>query len=87
MLLRARAIETGAFVLAPGAVGAPPGATGPPRRTWGHSLAVAPWGEVLVDAGEAVGVSFVEIDPAEVGTRPGEVPSLGHDRGYARRPA
>ena len=83
VLLRARAIETGAFVLAPAQSGAHAAAAGPPRQTFGHSLAVAPWGEVLADAGEAVGVSFVEIDPAEVARARGRVPSLGHDRAYA----
>ena len=40
-------------------------------------------GEVLADAGEGVGVSFVEVDPAEVARARGMVPSLGHDRDYA----
>ena len=56
---------------------------GAARQTYGHSLAVAPWGEVLADAGEAVGVTFVEIDPAEVARARARVPSLGHDRAYA----
>jgi predicted amidohydrolase len=84
VLLRARAIETGCFVLAPAQSGAHEAQAGPPRRTFGHSLAVAPWGEVIADAGEAVGVSFVEIDPAEVGRARSRVPSLGHDRDYRR---
>ena len=77
VLLRARAIETGAYVLAPAQSGVHAAATGPQRRTYGHSLAVSPWGEVLADAGEAVGVTFVEIDPAEVARARGMVPSLG----------
>ena len=83
VLLRARAIETGSYVLAPAQSGTHPAVSGTPRQTWGHSLAVAPWGEVLVDAGEAVGVSFVEIDPAAVARARAMVPSLGHDRDYA----
>jgi predicted amidohydrolase len=83
VLLRARAIEAGAFVLAPAQSGAHPVAEGRPRLTYGHSLAVAPWGEVIVDAGEAVGVSFVEIDPAEVARARARIPALGHDRTYA----
>ncbi len=83
VLLRARAIETGAYVLAPAQSGRHAAASGPSRQTWGHSLAVAPWGEVLLDAGEAVGVSFVDIDPAEVARARARVPSLGHDRDYA----
>ncbi|MFO1141457.1 MAG: carbon-nitrogen hydrolase family protein [Amaricoccus sp.] len=83
VLLRARAIETGCYVLAPAQSGTHPAAAGTPRQTWGHSLAVAPWGEVLVDAGEGVGVAFVEIDPAAVSRARAMVPSLGHERRYA----
>ena len=50
-LLRARAIETGCFVLAPAQTGFHPETDGKGRRTHGHSLAIAPWGEVLADAG------------------------------------
>ena len=83
MLLRARAIETGAFVLAPAQSGHATRGDGPAaRRPTGHSLAVAPWGEVLADAGDGVGVVFVEIDPAEVARARAMVPSLAHDRDY-----
>ena len=81
-LLRARAIECGAYVLAPAQVGTHPAMAGKPRRTYGHSLAVGPWGEVLADGGEAPGVSFVEIDPAEVRRAREMVPSLCHDRDF-----
>ncbi len=81
-LLRARAIETGCFVLAPAQTGAHPATEGKPRRTYGHSLAVAPWGEVLADAGEDVGVTLVDLDLAAVARARGMVPSLGHDRAY-----
>ena len=47
-LMRARAIETGCFVFAPAQVGTHKGSN---RKTYGHSIAVAPWGEVLADAG------------------------------------
>lgn len=83
VLLRARAIETGCYVLAPAQSGSHPAATGAPRQTWGHSPAVAPWGEVLADAGEAVGIVFVEIDPGAVARARAMVPSLRHDRTYA----
>ncbi len=83
VLLRARAIETGAYVLAPAQSGTHAAASGVARRTYGHSLAVSPWGEVLADAGEGGGVSFVEIDPAEVERARAMVPSLEHDREYA----
>jgi len=82
VLLRARAIETGCFVLAPAQTGFHPDTIGrgKGRRTYGHSLAVAPWGEVLADAGEAPGVSLVDLDLAEVGRARGRVPALAHDR-------
>jgi predicted amidohydrolase len=83
VLLRARAIETGCFVLAPAQVGFHPESAGKGRRTYGHSLAVAPWGEVIADAGDAgPGVTFAEIDLAEVEKARGRVPSLTHDRPF-----
>ncbi|MCB5408884.1 carbon-nitrogen hydrolase family protein [Pseudogemmobacter faecipullorum] len=83
VLLRARAIENGAFVLAPAQCGYHPEAHGRGRRTWGHSLAIAPWGEVLADGGEAPGVTFVEIDPGAVSRARSRVPSIAHDRAFA----
>jgi predicted amidohydrolase len=78
-LLRARAIETGSYVLAPAQVGEH--AQG--RRTYGHTLAVAPWGEVIADAGDdGPGVVTAEIDPAAVTQARAWVPSLQHDRGF-----
>lgn len=81
-LLRARAIETGCFVLAAAQTGTHPAQAGKPRQTWGHSLAVAPWGEVLVDAGTAPGVTMVDLDLALVAQSRTRVPSLRHDRPY-----
>jgi predicted amidohydrolase len=81
-LVRARAIETGAFVLAPAQTGFHAEEHGKGRRTHGHSLAVAPWGEILADAGTAPGVTFVDIDLAEVAKARQRVPSLNHDRGF-----
>jgi len=83
VLLRARAIEAGAYVLAPAQSGVHAAVAGPQRSTFGHSLAVGPWGEVLLDLGEGVGVGFVDIDPAEVVRARARVPALGHDRAYA----
>lgn len=82
VLLRARAIETGCFVLAPAQTGFHPEADGKGRRTHGHSLAIAPWGEVLADAGTEPGVTLVELDLTEVDKARGRVPSLSHDRGF-----
>ncbi len=85
-LLRARAIETGCFVLAPASTGEHPMKAvteGRRRKTYGHSLAVAPWGEVLADADEAVGATLVDLDLAQVAEARGKVPSLANARPFA----
>ncbi len=76
VLLRARAIETGCFVFAPAQCGTH--AQG--RETYGHSLIVAPWGEVLADGGEEPGVILAKIDPAAIDKARAMVPALTHDR-------
>ena len=81
-LLRARAIENGAFVLAPAQSGSHAAHNGRPRRTWGHSMIVSPWGEVLADAGTDVGATVAEIDLAAVSRARHRVPSLTHDRDF-----
>ncbi len=83
VLLRARAIETGCFVLAAAQVGSHAASQGKQRKTWGHSMAVAPWGEVLLDAGTEPGVHFVDLDLGEVTAARGRIPSLTHDRAFA----
>ena len=82
VLLRARAIETGCFVLAPAQTGFHPETGGKGRHTHGHSLAVAPWGEVLADAGTEPGVTLVDLDLARVSDVRNRIPSLFHDRGF-----
>lgn len=82
-LLRARAIETGCYVLAPAQCGLHPSRTGGKRQTYGHSLIVSPWGEVLSDAGTAPGMSFVDLDMAVVTDARARVPALTHDQRYA----
>ncbi len=82
VLLRARAIETGCFVLAPAQTGEHAISRGKPRRTYGHSLVVAPWGEVLADVGEDTGVTVVDLDLDQVTKARQRVPSLSHDRPY-----
>lgn len=78
-LLRARAIETGAYIIAPAQVGLHPGA----RTTYGHSLIVDPWGTVLADAGgEQPGILVAEIDLATVQDVRRRIPSLTHDRPF-----
>ena len=81
-LLRARAIENGAFVLAPAQTGFHAEAGGKGRRTYGHSLAIAPWGEVLANGGTEPGVTLVDLDLTQVADARGRVPSLQHDRGF-----
>jgi predicted amidohydrolase len=82
VLLRARAIETDCFILAPAQTGFHAEAHGKGRRTHGHALAVAPWGEVLADAGTEPGVTLVDLDFARVAEARHRVPSLTHDRGF-----
>jgi predicted amidohydrolase len=79
VLLRARAIENGCFVFAP----AQWGEHAERRRTYGHSLIVDPWGEVLADAREGVGIVSAPIDPARIAEVRRMVPSLNHDRPFA----
>lgn len=81
-LLRARAIETGCFVLAPAQTGHHPATRGRARQTHGHSLAVSPWGEVLVDMGDAPGVAVLDLDLAQVAAARERVPSLAHGRPF-----
>ena len=81
-LLRSRAIETGAYVLAPAQTGFHAEANGKGRRTHGHSLAIAPWGEVLADAGSEPGVAFADLDLSKVVEARARVPSLQHDRDF-----
>lgn len=83
VLLRARAIETGCFVLAPAQTGFHAEIGGKGRRTYGHSLAIAPWGEVLADAETEPGVTLVDLDLTEVVKARARVPSLSHDRDFA----
>lgn len=78
VLLRARAIECGAFVLAPAQTGEHEGG----RKTYGHSIAIAPWGEVLADAGTEPGITYVEIDPSKAQKARDMIPALQHDRTY-----
>jgi predicted amidohydrolase len=79
ILLRARAIETGSYVIAPCMWGEHGGG----RRTYGHSLIVDPWGEVLADGGEGVGVVTADIDPQRVARARAQIPTLRHGRPFA----
>ncbi len=81
-LLRARAIENGIYILAPAQCGEHPAHNGKMRRTHGHSLAVAPWGESLADGGQSPGMTMVELDLGDVEAARRRIPSLTHDRDY-----
>lgn len=83
VLLRARAIENGAYILAPAQCGVHPGG----RKTYGHALMVNPWGEVLAEASaEAPGVIVADLDMAYVAEVRGKLPTLTHDRAYMPLP-
>jgi len=82
-LLRARAIETGAYVLAPAQCGTHRASEGRARRTYGHAMAVSPWGEVILDAGTEPGMHILEIDPAASHDARRRIPSLDHDREFS----
>ncbi|MDR7103333.1 carbon-nitrogen hydrolase family protein [Croceicoccus sp. BE223] len=84
VMLRARAIEASAFVIAAAQVGQHEDG----RSTYGHSLVVDPWGEVLLDmGGERPGVGFADIDPARIGEVRGQLPSLANRRKIPTSPA
>ena len=80
-LLQARAIETGCFVLAPAQTGTHSKGNNP-RKTWGHSLAISPWGEVLADGGTDPGITMVDLDLKDVDAAHSRIPSLTHDRPF-----
>ncbi|GIV61687.1 MAG: amidohydrolase [Rhodothermaceae bacterium] len=79
VLLRARAIENGAFVMAPAQCGVHGDGV-----TYGHALIVDPWGRILAEAGETPGIILAELDLDRVRQARSRIPSLGHDRPYAR---
>ncbi len=80
VLLRARAIETGCFLFAP----AQTGEHAEGRRTYGHSLIISPWGEILADGGDAPGFILADIDLDAVHKARTMVPALRHDREFER---
>ncbi len=78
-LLRSRAIETGCFVLAPAQTGRHPASSGRERQTYGRSLAVAPWGDVLLDAGTESGVYTADLDLDATDRARARIPSYAAD--------
>jgi predicted amidohydrolase len=83
VLNRARAIETGSYVIAPCQYGTLAGGS----VCYGHSLIVDPWGRVLADGGEDEGVITAEIDLAQVNAARRRIPALRHDRPYTMHSA
>ncbi|UWR45040.1 carbon-nitrogen hydrolase family protein [Phaeobacter inhibens] len=81
-LLQARAIETGCYVLAAAQTGTHAASRGQSRRTYGHSLAVSPWGEILADGGTDIGITYIDLDLEKVAQARRQVPSLSHDREF-----
>jgi predicted amidohydrolase len=79
VLQRARAIETGCFVIAPAQCGLHENG----RRTFGHSLIVDPWGAIIGEGGDDPGVIVADIDPAKVTEARARVPALTHDRPFS----
>ncbi len=80
VLQRARAIEASAFVIAAAQVGKHEDG----RETYGHSLVIDPWGDVLLDmGGQDAGLSFAEIDPARIAEVRSQLPSLANKRQIA----
>jgi len=78
-LLRARAIETQCYVLAP----AQHGQHNAKRRSYGHSLVVDPWGEVIAELADGDGVLLADIDPSRVASVRRQLPSLEHRKGLS----
>jgi deaminated glutathione amidase len=76
VLLRARAIEAGLFVVA----AAQAGRHADGRQTFGHSLVVDPWGDVLLDMDDHTGVGFVDIDLSRISDVRSRIPALNHRR-------
>lgn len=76
VLLRARAIETGSYVIAAAQTGEHQGG----RKTYGHSMIIGPWGEIIAAADDKVGIIYGEIDLANVDKARTAIPALLHDR-------
>jgi deaminated glutathione amidase len=79
VLLRSRAIENACWIVA----AAQTGLHEDGRKTYGHSLVVNPWGEVILDMGEGVGLAFAEIDLAQVSAARSRIPVIAHRRPLA----
>ena len=83
VLLRARAIETGCFVIAAAQTGEHKISLGQPRKTYGHSMIVSPWGEILADAGEDQSIIYAELDLSLVESTRARVPSILSNQSFS----
>lgn len=79
VLLQARAIETGCFILAPAQCGTHDNG----RKTYGHSIAIDPWGKVIAQAQNTAGVTFAKLDLSLVANARSKIPALTHDKGFS----
>jgi hypothetical protein len=77
-LLRTRAIENSAYVIAP----CQPGSHGE-AKTYGHSLIIDPWGKILADGKKKEGVNIAVVDPAKTAEARAMIPALNHDRAFS----
>lgn len=78
-LLRARAIETGCYIVAAAQTGDHPGSK---RHSYGHSMVVDPWGQVVLDAGIETGLYYTTLELQRIDDARKKLPSLAHDRPY-----
>jgi predicted amidohydrolase len=76
VLLRARAIETGCYVIAAAQTGEHQTSQRRPRKTYGHSMIISPWGEIMADAGEDLGIIYADLDLSLVESTRARVPSI-----------
>ena len=83
VLLRARAIETGCFVIAAAQTGEHQTSQGRPRKTYGHSMIVSPWGEIMADAGEDQGIIYADLDLSLVESTRARVPSILSNQSFS----
>ena len=83
VLLRARAIETGCFVIAAAQTGEHQTSQGRPRKSYGHSMIVSPWGEILADAGEDQGIIYADLDLSLVESTRARVPSILSNQSFS----
>lgn len=81
-LLRARAIENGCYVLAPAQCGTHTVTRGRVRKTYGHSVAISPWGEIIFEADDTPGIHFCDVDVKTVAQARARVPSLQNARTF-----